>query len=91
MKNFLCWIGWHSIFTGFEPVSFDGCSIHARCKWCGGEGLIDSQGNLFAVRVQSRLEEAEVRSRSATAFTAPSTERESHERKQTREVGRTGT
>lgn len=46
-KEFLCWIGWHSIFSGFKTTGFDGCSTHAKCKWCGYEGLIDSQGNLF--------------------------------------------
>ena len=25
----------------------DGCSQHAECKWCGYEGMINSQGNLF--------------------------------------------
>jgi len=48
-KRFLCWIGGHSIFVGFDssPEGFDGCSVHAKCKWCGYEGMIDSQGNLF--------------------------------------------
>jgi hypothetical protein len=46
-KRFACWIGWHSIFVGFDHTGFDGCSAHARCKWCGYEGMIDSQGNLF--------------------------------------------
>ena len=27
--------------------SFDGCSAHATCKYCGYKGMIDSQGNLF--------------------------------------------
>ena len=30
-----------------EPTGFDGCSVHARCRYCGYEGMIDSQGNLF--------------------------------------------
>jgi len=47
IKQFCCWIGWHSWFSGFENTGFDGCSVHARCKWCGYEGMIDSQGNLF--------------------------------------------
>ena len=46
-KQFCCWIGWHSYFVGFETTGFDGASTHARCKWCGYEGMIDSQGNLF--------------------------------------------
>jgi hypothetical protein len=37
---------WHS-YPDFEHISNDGCSDHARCKWCGYEGMIDSQGNLF--------------------------------------------
>ena len=36
---------WHSPRP--EQTSFDGCSVHARCRWCGYEGMIDSQGNLF--------------------------------------------
>lgn len=47
LKKFFCWIGWHSFFSGFEKTGFDGVSVHARCKWCGYEGMIDSQGNLF--------------------------------------------
>jgi len=30
-----------------EFFDFDGCSAHARCRYCGEEGMIDSQGNLF--------------------------------------------
>ena len=47
LKRFFCWIGWHSWPVGFESAVFDGCSVHARCKWCGYKGMIDSQGNLF--------------------------------------------
>lgn len=47
IKKFLCKIGWHSIFIGFELLFNDGVSDHARCKWCRYEGMIDSQGNLF--------------------------------------------
>lgn len=50
MKRFFCWIGWHSFWSGYEWIGFDGASVHARCKWCGGEGMVDSQGNLFDVR-----------------------------------------
>ena len=46
-KRFLCWIGDHSFFVGFETTGFDGCSTHAKCRWCGYKGLVDSQGNLF--------------------------------------------
>lgn len=47
LKKILCKIGWHSIFAGFETTGHDGCSVHAKCKWCGYKGMIDSQGNLF--------------------------------------------
>ena len=36
---------WHSPRP--ENTGFDGCSVHAKCRWCGYEGMIDSQGNLF--------------------------------------------
>lgn len=41
-----CRIGWHSA-PNLDVTGFDGASIHARCRWCGYEGMIDSQGNLF--------------------------------------------
>jgi hypothetical protein len=48
LKRILCKVlRWHSIFVGFEYLGFDGCSTHAKCKWCGYEGMIDSRGNLF--------------------------------------------
>lgn len=47
IKKFFCKIKWHSYFVGFIPTFNDGCSDHAKCKWCGFEGMIDSQGNLF--------------------------------------------
>lgn len=39
----------HQILWGnwVEVVSNDGCSDHARCRYCGYKGMIDSQGNLF--------------------------------------------
>jgi len=43
-KRLYCRMGWHG---PRKNVSFDGCSVHARCDWCGYEGMIDSQGNLF--------------------------------------------
>ena len=56
-KKFACWIGWHShsFFrknNGFanvhknpdDPLQF---LTYAKCRWCGYEGQIDSQGNLF--------------------------------------------
>ena len=47
IKWVFCKIGWHSFLGGYEPLYFDGCSEHAKCKWCGYEGMVDSQGNLF--------------------------------------------
>lgn len=46
IKKFFCWAGWHSV-NGFEHTFHDGCSQHAKCRWCGYEGMIDGQGNLF--------------------------------------------
>lgn len=46
-RRFCCWIGWHSFWIGFHYTFFDGAGQHARCRWCGYEGIIDSQGNLF--------------------------------------------
>lgn len=43
--NFLCKIGWHSV--NWNVTKHDGYNIHAKCKRCGYEGLVDSQGNLF--------------------------------------------
>ena len=45
-RRFACWIGWHS-HPYFDNTGFDGCSIHARCRWCRYKGMIDGQGNLF--------------------------------------------
>ena len=47
LKAFCCWLGWHSIFIGFQNLGHDGCSTHAKCKWCGYEGMLDSGGSLF--------------------------------------------
>ena len=48
-KRFCCWIGWHGPRTDKhhavdDPLHF---LVYAKCKWCGYEGQIDSQGNLF--------------------------------------------
>lgn len=39
----------HQVIWGHwvEEMFSDGCSVHARCRYCGLEGLVDSQGNLF--------------------------------------------
>jgi len=47
IKKLFCKIGWHSFPVGFKFLYHDGCNEHAKCKWCGFEGMIDSQGNLF--------------------------------------------
>lgn len=44
LKRFCCWVGWHGTRT---HLRMDECNIHAKCDWCGYEGMIDSQGNLF--------------------------------------------
>lgn len=36
---------WHQ--PDDTPKWSDGCSAHARCKWCGKEIMQDSQGNWF--------------------------------------------
>lgn len=36
---------WHQPDT--HPHTFDGCSKHATCKWCGKDIMQDSQGNWF--------------------------------------------
>jgi hypothetical protein len=47
LKKLFCWMNWQSFPVGFTAIGFDGCSIHAKCKWCDKKGMIDSQGNLF--------------------------------------------
>ena len=36
---------WH--LPNNSPQSYDGCSIHSTCKYCGKEIMQDSQGNWF--------------------------------------------
>ena len=36
---------WHT--PGKSPQRYDGCSIHATCKYCGKDIMQDSQGNWF--------------------------------------------
>ena len=36
---------WHQ--PDNSPHGYDGCSIHAKCKWCGEDIMQDSQGNWF--------------------------------------------
>jgi hypothetical protein len=50
IKKLHCKIGWHSYTYSDvhkkpdDPFKF---LTFAKCKWCGYEGQIDSQGNLF--------------------------------------------
>ena len=37
-------LGWHK---PDNKESFDGCSFHSHCKYCGKEIMQDSQGNWF--------------------------------------------
>lgn len=53
MKRLLCKIGWHSRFAGFDFLYSDGCSAHVRCRWCGGEGMLDSNGGIFGVKARA--------------------------------------
>lgn len=43
-KPFACIMGWHSY--KYDIVIHDGLKYH-KCQWCGHEGIVDSQGNLF--------------------------------------------
>lgn len=50
LQKFYCKIGWHSYSHLYETVVHDvGWTKYARCRcpWCGYEGMVDSQGNLF--------------------------------------------
>lgn len=44
--NWLCHdlMGWHKPDNTY---SFDGCSEHSHCRFCGKEIMQDSQGNWF--------------------------------------------
>ena len=41
-------LGWHKPKND-DDSSFDGCSFHNKCKYCGKEILQDSQGNWFTI------------------------------------------
>lgn len=53
IKKFLCLIGWHCPSWKLELVEIPEDPLHTgicnkyKCPWCGYEGMIDSQGNLF--------------------------------------------
>ena len=38
-------MGWH--LPDNEPQEFDGCNVHAHCKFCRKKIMQDSQGNWF--------------------------------------------
>lgn len=46
-KKLCCKIGWHSPPHLWQPIEFDGNTMHCKCPWCGYVGMVDSQGNLF--------------------------------------------
>ena len=49
-RKFACKVGWHSYpYFGIstKPKDSTGFLVFAKCEWCGYEGQIDSQGNLF--------------------------------------------
>ena len=39
-------MGWHTPDENAEET-FDGASIHSKCKYCGRDIMMDSQGNWF--------------------------------------------
>lgn len=39
-------LGWHTPDKS-KKYKFDGCSIHATCKYCDNDIMQDSQGNWF--------------------------------------------
>ena len=55
LKEFCCWMKWHSFGgyhilghdSGYHILGHDGRSYIAKCRWCGFEGMVDSQGNFF--------------------------------------------
>ena len=59
-RLFHIYLGWH--FPDDSPQTFDGLSIHARCKFCGKEILQDSQGNWFTCESERRSDELRTKS-----------------------------
>ena len=45
-RKILCKLNIHSR-NNFIFMYHDGASAHVKCRWCGKEGMLDSQGNLF--------------------------------------------
>ncbi len=46
-KQLFCKLGWHSFSYDSVRKDLTGVTTYARCKWCGHQGMVDSQGNLF--------------------------------------------
>ena len=44
LRPYFCKIGWHSSTKDYIRAK---TPTHYICPWCGLEGLVDSQGNLF--------------------------------------------
>lgn len=60
IKRFFCKIGWHSFSYDLveipnDPLNTGYCNKY-KCKWCGGIGLKDSQGNLFCITKENKNE-----------------------------------
>lgn len=48
IKKLFCKFGWHSFDYDTVIVEVEDVTVcRNKCKWCGYEGLVDSQGNLF--------------------------------------------
>lgn len=50
LKFGLCKWLYHDILRWHEPddkYTYDGCSVHSHCKFCGEEIMQDGQGNWF--------------------------------------------
>ena len=47
LQKIFCKIGWHCHSKDYIFEYNDGASNHCKCKWCGYNGMVDSQGNLF--------------------------------------------
>jgi len=45
IKRFFCWMGWHSLT--YDTVYYDGHIRHAKCRWCGKYGIVDTIGKFF--------------------------------------------
>ena len=47
IQKFYCEIiEWHCHSKDYQFLSANVVNTHCKCKWCGYEGIVDSQGNL---------------------------------------------